>query len=124
MPGILTSRIRQDALCAFARLKNCSADPKTEVANPYARNRRCRASRTALSSSTIEISGSIGPHAYLVPGNDTPVSLDGSIGPGDTWLPIRNTIAALWFKRTRFPDHSPPAVASGKVKPTLAPQNI
>src|SRR6266545_6149257 len=59
----------------------------------------------------------------------TPIIATASTGRGDTALPTRNTVVALWCRRAGFPDgccsgHSTPAPASGNVKPTRAPWRV
>src|ERR1051325_6635008 len=60
MPGILISAIRQAGQGRSPEPRKFSAESNTDAAKPWDSNMRCKASRTALSSSTIAINGPIG----------------------------------------------------------------
>src|SRR5260370_8157592 len=102
MPGIGTPAIRHDAELGSAELRKCSAEANTEAVNPRDRNMRCNASRTALSSSTIAISGSIGTRLAVASAQDTPVGRAESIGRADSRLATRNRAITPWCRGCRL----------------------
>src|SRR5712691_8254983 len=102
MPGIRTSAIRHDAPLGSAELRKSSAEANTSAVKPCDRNMRCNASRTALSSSTIAISGSIGAPAAVASAEDIPVSRAESIGRADSRLATRNRAITPWCRRFRL----------------------
>ena len=65
MPGILTSEIRHDVSLERGDSRNSSADPKTWAMNPCRRRNLAVATRTDLSSSTIEIIGALDSRVVL-----------------------------------------------------------